>query len=72
MEWNKIQSTPPPEGTLVNTKISDKDGERNFQKMKFKNKLWFTDDGIYVYYTPTHWAYAEIDYSNTDYRTRIW
>ena len=58
MTWNTTNFTHPPEGKIVNTKISDKDGERNEQKMYRKGNLWFCLDGTYVYYKPTHWAYV--------------
>ena len=57
--WTATSFMPPPIGVFVHTKISDKSGERNFQKMKFENNLWFCIDGTYVYYRPTHWAYVE-------------
>jgi hypothetical protein len=46
-----------PEGVEVMTKIDDEHGERNFAKLTRKGNLWFTDpkDGMYVYYTPTHY-----------------
>jgi hypothetical protein len=54
MKWIPITIQLPPEGELVETKIANPD--RNIQKLKLKNKLWFVKDGsIYVYYTPTHW-----------------
>jgi hypothetical protein len=39
------------------TKIHDADGERNVQKLLRQGRLWFAD-GMYVYYTPTHWSEA--------------
>ncbi len=54
--WNSISLAP--EGIVVMTKIDDADGERNVQKLKKQKRLWFTEDGeMYVYYTPTHFAY---------------
>ena len=47
---------PPPEGIKVETKIDDQNGVRNVQVLKRSGRLWF-DDGVYVYYTPTHWRY---------------
>lgn len=61
MEWKSTRTAPPPKGVYVHTKISDKNGERNFQKMKRENNLWFTGDGMYAYYTPTHWMDADMD-----------
>ena len=48
---------PPPENIFVFTKIEDQHGARNFQKLKRKGRLWFCEDGTYVYYVPTHWKY---------------
>lgn len=57
--WNKGDS---PEGVALETKIDDEQGVRNEAKLKRKGRLWFTPDGsMYVYYTPTHWRYAEGD-----------
>ncbi len=53
--WIEINSCSPPEGMIVNTKISDNDGDRKEQLMYRKGRLWFTRDNVYVYYTPTHW-----------------
>lgn len=56
MKWIRTDKQLPPLGKFVTTKIEDKRGARNFQKLKLMNKLWFTPDGMYVYYTPTHWS----------------
>jgi hypothetical protein len=54
MMWQAIDSAP--EGEVVLTKIDDREGERNVQKLKRSGRLWFVPDGsIYVYYSPTHW-----------------
>lgn len=54
--WIPVQSFPPPEGKIVDTKIDDERGCRNEQKMKRRGNLWFfPDESMYVYYTPTHW-----------------
>jgi predicted homoserine dehydrogenase-like protein len=58
MNWIRI--TPdrqPPEGIFVLTKIDDQNGSRNIQKLKRQNNLYFGDDGLYVYYTPTHYTH---------------
>jgi hypothetical protein len=56
MDWININSSLPPQGEIVETKISDRNGERNFQNLKLRRNLWFVEDGsTYVYYTPTHW-----------------
>jgi hypothetical protein len=61
MTWQNISSAP--EGIPVETKIHDESGERNEQVLTRRGRLWFTDThdrvGMYVYYTPTHWRYAE-------------
>ena len=57
-DWNSIDTAP--NSVEVWTKIDDDRGERNVQKLTRKGRLWFTDpvDGMYVYYTPTHWKTA--------------
>lgn len=64
--------TLPPEGVLVHTKISDKHGDRNFQRMTRKGNLWFGKDGTYVYYTPTHWSYIDDEINDCYYKKDIW
>lgn len=59
----------PPVGVLVHTKIDDLQyGCRNEQKMVFKHNRWFTSlkCEMYVYYSPTHWAYIEEPLSVSD------
>lgn len=54
--WIPTHVGLPVNDTVVLTKIEDKDGERNVQKLRRRNNLWFVPDGsMYVYYTPTHW-----------------
>ncbi len=58
-----------PEGVVVNTKIDDEHGERNFETLKKVTRepgktrpMWFLPDGSsYVYYAPTHWCEVEQD-----------
>lgn len=63
MIWIKITDQLPPEGVVVMTKIHDEAGERNMQPLvlvnnKLAGKLFFFPDrSMYIYYTPTHWAY---------------
>jgi hypothetical protein len=53
-EWQPIQTAP--EGVVVRTIISDRDGDRNDQQLRRTGRLWWLADGsMYVYYTPTHW-----------------
>lgn len=52
-DWQTIDTAP--EGIEVDTKIDDKKGERNVQSMKRSGNMWFIDNGMYVYYRPTHW-----------------
>lgn len=56
--WNRISN-----GTIVECKYYltcvQKFGEiNNVQKMCFKRGLWWTEDGMYTYFTPSH--YKEI------------
>jgi hypothetical protein len=54
--WNIASQVLAPEGVEVETKIHDKDGERNVQTLRRRGRLWWIPDGsMYVYYTPTHW-----------------
>jgi len=53
-EWQPIETAP--EGALVDTRLTDHQGTRNWQPLIRKGKLWFTPDmRMYVYYTPTEW-----------------
>lgn len=53
--WKKINQEHPPINKWIKTKIEDEHGIRNEQYLKFDGKLWWADDDMYVYYTPTHW-----------------
>lgn len=55
--WKKVSEELPPQNVLVKTKIDEGIASRNFQKLKRIANLWFLPDGMYVYYTPTHWSY---------------
>lgn len=55
--WVKTTEQLPPNGVEVDTKIDDINGARNKQKLTRQNNLWFSE-GMYVYYTPTHWRSA--------------
>jgi hypothetical protein len=56
MDWIRVNERLPAEGVLVETKISDKQSERNLQVLQRRKNLWFHPEGtMYVYYTPTHW-----------------
>lgn len=63
MIWIKITDQLPPENVMVMTKIDDEQGIRNVQPLrlvdtKLSGRMFFHADGLmYVYYTPTHWAY---------------
>jgi hypothetical protein len=58
-EWIDVGDELPPDGVMVETRISDGNGERNIQTLKRHGKLWYLPDGsMYVYYTPTHWRLA--------------
>lgn len=55
-KWQSTTQTLPAEGQVVMTAIIDENGERNTQKLKRYERLWYLEDGsMYVYYTPTHW-----------------
>lgn len=55
-DWIRVIDRSPPEGQIVDTKIEDKDGARNYTFLKCENNLWWApDSSMYVYYTPTHW-----------------
>ena len=54
--WHACSQERPPENELVETKISDSDGERNVTTLQRIGNLFFVPDGsMYVYYEPTHW-----------------
>lgn len=54
--WLSCSTILPADGLVVETKISDSKGERNFQRLKRQGRMWYFPDGsMYVYYTPTHW-----------------
>lgn len=58
--WTSTNFTLPQEGYVVETKISDANGERNFANLIRERNLWWHEDKtMYVYYTPTHWRYAK-------------
>lgn len=59
-KWISVSGRLPDEGTVVETKIDDEQGCHNVQTLKRSGNLWFIPDGsMYVYYTPTHWAFLE-------------
>ena len=61
-DWIKVSQQLPPKETVVETKIDDGRYCRNVQRLKRKGWLWFYPDGsMYVYYTPTHWRYKEVE-----------
>lgn len=59
MTWYKIVS-----GDCVTkfylTCIMDDEGIRNVCHLKKIGDLWFTTNGDYVYYSPTHFSYEEV------------
>ena len=66
MLWRRTTDELPPIDLIVWTKVNDKNGERNVQQLKRYQRspeygsVWFMPDGgMYVDYTPTHWAYAD-------------
>ena len=52
--WNKLNKEFIIEGKFYLTCIQKYGEISNVQKMRFTNNLWFTEDGMYVYYQPTH------------------
>lgn len=55
-QWIACKDRLPKDGSIVETKIDDENGERNQQDLKKDGNLWFVpDDSMYVYYRPTHW-----------------
>lgn len=57
--WNKIVlNNSFPVNTYVLTCLMQYGECTNVQEMKFANGLWWTKDGMYTYYSPTH--YKEI------------
>ena len=70
MVWKEVALYPPPMGVEVMTKIHDKNGCRNIQSLKMRQReggrpMWFMpDDSMYVYYTPTHWAEMPVEESS--------
>lgn len=52
--WNKINKELIVEGKFYLTCVKKFDEISNVQKMYLVNNLWFTEDGTYVYYQPTH------------------
>ena len=49
----------PPEGVLVETKIDDGGGGRNHTLLTRKGNLYYSDNGTYTYYAPTHWRFYD-------------
>lgn len=61
-DWQTIDSAPRNE--ILQTKIHDANGERNVTELKssLNGRLWFFPDGsMYVYYTPTHWRFPQVN-----------
>jgi 5-methylcytosine-specific restriction endonuclease McrA len=51
--WLPIETAP--EGIALSTKIEDKWGQRNVQKLIRQGADWYRARGGKVFYTPTHW-----------------
>ena len=57
-QWNLVSTVKPPNNLVVETKIDDAQGQRNSVNLRFHDTLWWhADNGMYVYYQPTHWRY---------------
>lgn len=52
--WTRIYFSKLPDGKYI-TCILDNGVERNVQPLNKQGSLWFTQDGCYIYYTPTHY-----------------
>jgi hypothetical protein len=62
IQWKRCEHITPPQGILLWTKIEDKDGTRNKEVLIFDRGLWWMKDrSMYVYYTPTHWAFLDYE-----------
>lgn len=57
--WIKVSDELPPEGVLVETKIDDEGGVRNHKLLTRKGNLYYSDNGTYTYYAPTHWRFYD-------------
>lgn len=54
--WKFTQTTPAPEGVILDTKYHDDDGCMHKRPMILRDRVWGSPDGeLYVYYRPTHW-----------------
>lgn len=53
-DWIPCSERLPDEGVEVETILLD-GRPRNEQRLTRQGRLWFMDDGVYVYYEPTHW-----------------
>ncbi len=63
--WIETETRKPPTGVAVETKIDDRAGCRNEQRLVFDRNLWWLKDrSMYVYYTPTHWKPTEDNHDN--------
>lgn len=55
-EWIAVKDHLPEDGIVVDTKIEDYVGARNYQPLRRRGRLWFfANESMYVYYVPTHW-----------------
>lgn len=52
--WISIAESNLGNGRYL-TCILENGVERNVQKLSKQGNLWFTADGCYIYYTPTHY-----------------
>ena len=52
--WNKLNKEFIIEGKYYLTCVQKYGEISNVQKMRFTKNLWFTEDGMYAYYQPTH------------------
>lgn len=59
--WISCHDNLSSENIVVETKISDNQGERNVTELfRYKNLWFFPDMSMYVYYSPTHWRKIDL------------
>ena len=56
LTWHPVTSTLPPRRVLVETKVSDRNGDRRQERLAYTGfmRCWLTESGE-VAGVPTHW-----------------
>ncbi len=54
--WFGVKFSKPPENTKIDW--MEPDGHVVYSG-RVKGKLWFLPDGMYIYYEPSFWRYAQ-------------